>query len=444
MIGRPGQTAVVFDLDGVIVDTIASLYRGYLQILEGFGAVGSSEEFDRLNGSNLDEIVAHLAREHELGGRESEIRERFETSFRQLYTHIDLMPGVVEVLEALRAEGFVIGLASSAARGPIDEVLGRFGLESFFEPIVSGDEVARAKPDPEIYRLAKERCGGTEHFVVEDSRNGIRAALGAGWVAIRLRSGEEPRIPEACYEIRELSELLEIVAESSVVLSRAEHIELVREGVEPSVPERDARRADEIWQEALLGRPSLFDGLVATYQGHETLADGTLRVACSPSPYRFVFARLHDRGLRLPAPIGVSAVVVDPGSRLLLGKRSHQVSEYPGCYELVPSGGIPVEKMTGRLFLEQIETALVEETGLGLESVAGSMPLGLVYDRKNRVYDLCVRIQLRRSPSSSTLRSAEYDEFQWLGADQLEESAGRSPLVPTSAAILRLLQRKDD
>lgn len=435
---RADETVVVFDLDGVVVDTIASLYRGYLDILEGFRASGSPEEFDRLNGSNLDEIVGHLARVHDLRGRESEIRERFETSFRRLYTHIDLMPGVVEVLEALRAEGYVIGLASSAARGPIDEVLGRFGLDRYFQHIVSGDDVERAKPDPEIYRLAKERCGGQEHFVVEDSRNGIRAALGAGMVAIQLNPGEEERFPEAGYEIGELSEVPAIVGDSSsVVLSRAERIELVGEGVEPSLAVQDVRRADEIWHEALPEQPSLFDGHVATYRSHEALANGTLRVVCSPSRYRFVFARLHDRSLGLPAPIGVSAVVVDPGGRVLLGKRSHRVSEYPGCHELVPSGGIPVEKMTGTLFLEQIETELVEETGLELEGVAGSVPLGLVYDRRNRVYDLCVKIRLSRSVPSSSLVSAEYDEYRWLVP---EEAADCESLVPTSKAILHLLQ----
>ena len=137
--------AAIFDLDGVILNTVASLYTIYTDILDGIGVRGSRVEFDRLNGCNLDEIVSFLARRHGLQGQEDVLRGHFESRFSQLYTLTELVPGIVPVLETLKREGVTICLASSASQRSIDAALRKFDLEPFFDAIVSGDDVVRAR-----------------------------------------------------------------------------------------------------------------------------------------------------------------------------------------------------------------------------------------------------------------------------------------------------------
>src|ERR1041384_21100 len=127
------RVAAIFDLDGVIVNTVASLYNIYTEILNGFAASWSRAEFNRLNGCNLDQIVSLLAEEHGLRGHEDELRNCFETRFTGLYTEVDLVAGIVPVLEILKNHAVTTCVASASSRRNIDAVLERFNLSRFFD-----------------------------------------------------------------------------------------------------------------------------------------------------------------------------------------------------------------------------------------------------------------------------------------------------------------------
>uniref|UniRef100_UPI0026033828 HAD family hydrolase n=1 Tax=uncultured Anaerovibrio sp. TaxID=361586 RepID=UPI0026033828 len=95
---------------------------------------------------------------------------------------ITTMPGVRELLERLKAAGYVIGLGSSSTMEMIQLVLGRFGLRDYFRVLVSGDELPRSKPDPLIFLTVAEKLGVKPEncTVIEDAYAGVTAAKAAG------------------------------------------------------------------------------------------------------------------------------------------------------------------------------------------------------------------------------------------------------------------------
>ncbi|CAA9261567.1 MAG: hypothetical protein AVDCRST_MAG77-2703 [uncultured Chloroflexi bacterium] len=113
-----------------------------------------------------------------------------ELFLQALPGHAQPAPGAVRLVGALRREGVRLGLASSSARPWIEGVLAVIGLGEAFEVVVSGDDVVRGKPDPEIFLLAAERLGVTPTActVIEDSRHGVAAALAAGMAVVAVRT----------------------------------------------------------------------------------------------------------------------------------------------------------------------------------------------------------------------------------------------------------------
>ena len=95
---------------------------------------------------------------------------------------LQLKPGVREMLETLRQNGWKTAIASSTRTAVVREEMQRFGLEQMFDQIVGGDMVRRSKPDPEIYAKACAAIGAcpATTYAVEDSPNGIRSAAAAG------------------------------------------------------------------------------------------------------------------------------------------------------------------------------------------------------------------------------------------------------------------------
>jgi len=104
------------------------------------------------------------------------------------------MPGLVELLAALEANGIPKGIATSSRRSFVEHVLGVFQFAPRFSPILTSEDITHGKPDPEIYLKAAAKMGlpATEILVLEDSQNGCKAAVAAGAVAVAV-PGEHSR-----------------------------------------------------------------------------------------------------------------------------------------------------------------------------------------------------------------------------------------------------------
>ncbi len=174
--------AILFDMDGVVIDTHASVEHYWNRLADAHGVRLSVDDFERyIHGtparSTLDRYFAMLD--------EAE-KDRVAEDLLVYEDHLDyaLMPGVLDLLRGLRE--VPTALVTSGTQRKVDAVFSRLPLADCFNTIVTADRVQRGKPDPECYRLAAERLAVEPErcLVFEDSRSGTLAALAAGATVI--------------------------------------------------------------------------------------------------------------------------------------------------------------------------------------------------------------------------------------------------------------------
>jgi HAD superfamily hydrolase (TIGR01509 family) len=205
--------AVVFDLDGVLLDSEQIWDEVREQLARERGGRWHERAQRAMMGMSSTEWSQYM--HDEIGLPESpeeisaEVVRRLEEQYRQ---HLPLLDGAVEAVERLAAH-WPLGIASSSNREVIDLVLELSGLAPFFKVTVSSEEVARGKPAPDVYLEAARRLGVTPErsAAIEDSENGIRAAKAAGMRVIAIPNPHFPPDPEALEQadvtLRSLAEL---------------------------------------------------------------------------------------------------------------------------------------------------------------------------------------------------------------------------------------------
>ncbi|MCA9319600.1 MAG: HAD family phosphatase [Planctomycetes bacterium] len=180
--------AIIFDMDGVLVDSEPLHLDAANLVLAREGHRLSEADNAPYLGWNEKSYWADLVQKFGLARPAGDyVRERHEALVDLLSREMPTNPGVVAFVQALHRSGRPLAVASSSERSLIDRVLEGTGLGPCFSAIASGDEVIRSKPDPEIFRLAAERlaCSPGRCLVIEDSVNGIRAAQAAGMRVVR-------------------------------------------------------------------------------------------------------------------------------------------------------------------------------------------------------------------------------------------------------------------
>ena len=191
--------AVVFDLDGVIIDSEEvweEVRRGYVA---EYGKQFLPDSQDRMMGMSTPEWSRHLAEEVGVPrtGEQvaSDVLGRMASRYR---SDLPLIPGSVAAVRRL-GERFTLALASSSARVLIDQVLATAGLTDAFAVTLSTEEVPRGKPAPDVYLAATGKLGLTppECAAIEDSSNGLRSAAAAGLAVIAVPHGVYPPAPDA-------------------------------------------------------------------------------------------------------------------------------------------------------------------------------------------------------------------------------------------------------
>lgn len=177
-------TALVFDFDGLMVDTESSAYDSWQELyvehgchlpLEVWAAVlgGSGHEFDP---------CAYLAEQTGQTLDADLLRSRRMQRKLELVAAEPLLPGILDALVLGKERGMRLAVASSSSRQWVVGHLDRLNITSYFDTVVCADDVARVKPDPALYQTAAARLGVPPHeaVAIEDSLNGLRAAKAAG------------------------------------------------------------------------------------------------------------------------------------------------------------------------------------------------------------------------------------------------------------------------
>jgi HAD superfamily hydrolase (TIGR01509 family) len=175
--------AAVFDNDGLLLDTEEAWTRAEVRLFAEHGSTFTMAHKRDLIGSSHDIAARKLEAMLDLPGQGEALRDHLQDMvMEEAAAGVAPRPGAVELVDALRAAGVPVGLASNSLRPFIELVVGSCGLLDRFATIVTGDEVANPKPAPDIYEEACRRLGVVpgDAVALEDSPTGIAAATAAG------------------------------------------------------------------------------------------------------------------------------------------------------------------------------------------------------------------------------------------------------------------------
>ena len=180
--------AVIFDMDGVLVDSQPYHFKADIDTMAEYGVIKDQKFYEAFAGTLTDNRMRTLRDMFGLDVPAEELIEKREKMILDIMANEDIKPisGIPELLRSIKALGLKTAVASSSGIELIELVLDRLGIAVYFDPITSGNDVKRGKPDPDVFLLAAERIGVNPRdcFVVEDSENGVRAAKAAGMTAL--------------------------------------------------------------------------------------------------------------------------------------------------------------------------------------------------------------------------------------------------------------------
>jgi beta-phosphoglucomutase len=184
---------VIFDMDGVIVDTEPVHRYAYFQHFEELNIPVTEEMFTSFTGNSTRNVFQILKEKFQLTQEVEDLIQRKRTIFNNAFDtkkDLELLEGVEELIKDFHQNGMQLIVASSASKVTIARVFNRFNLHQYFSDIVSGEDFPKSKPHPAIFEYAatlslapKENC-----IVIEDSTNGVKAAKAAGIVCIGYNS----------------------------------------------------------------------------------------------------------------------------------------------------------------------------------------------------------------------------------------------------------------
>lgn len=205
---------VIFDMDGVIVDTEPVHHFAYYQHFNELNIEVSDEMYRSFTGNSTRNIFQKLKAQFDLQEDVEDLilrkRHLFNEAF-DLKEDLYLIEGVEELIKDLHTNGMQLIVASSASKVTINRVFTRFNLNQYFTHIVSGEDFPKSKPHPAIFEHAaslsvapKENC-----IVIEDSTNGIQASVSAGIFCVGYDSfhSKDQDLSKANIIIRNFNEL---------------------------------------------------------------------------------------------------------------------------------------------------------------------------------------------------------------------------------------------
>jgi beta-phosphoglucomutase len=214
----------IFDLDGVIVDTAKYHYLAWKRLGAELGIEFTERDNERLKGVSRMrslEILLEIGKQEKTTAEKESLAAKKNTWYVQYILQMDtseILPGVLDFLDELRGQGIKIALGSASKNART--ILERVQITDYFDAIIDGNLVSKAKPDPEVFLLGAAQLNvAPEHTVVfEDAQAGIEAALNAGMLTVGVG---EPNMLSAAhvvisgFESVSLKQLLEALQRQS-------------------------------------------------------------------------------------------------------------------------------------------------------------------------------------------------------------------------------------
>ena len=205
--------AVIFDVDGVLIDSYAPHYASWREIAAGHGVDYTEAMFATGFGRTSREIVAEQWNRPDLSPEQVRaIDDAKEAAYRRIVADVfPAMAGASDLVAALHAAGFKVAVGSSGPPENVDLAIEKLGLAPWLDAKVTGRDVTRGKPDPQVFLIAAEKLGvpPARCVVVEDAPAGVAAAKAAGMACVGFPSTGRTRadVAAADFVISSLAEL---------------------------------------------------------------------------------------------------------------------------------------------------------------------------------------------------------------------------------------------
>ena len=185
--------AVLFDMDGVIVDTEPLHCKAYYRMFDAVNITVSNALYDSFTWQSTTNICKQLCNHFNLSESPQTLVQLKRNFFKELFFNdksLDLIAGVLDLIKDYHKNGITLVLASSASMATINAIFNRFELNDYFIAKLSGADLKASKPHPEIFIKAAIASGYSKNecLVIEDSTNGIKAAKSAGIFCVAFKS----------------------------------------------------------------------------------------------------------------------------------------------------------------------------------------------------------------------------------------------------------------
>jgi beta-phosphoglucomutase len=209
--------AIIFDMDGVLVDTEPHHVKIEKNQFKMNGISISENEHQLFMGTASDAMWKKIAEKHILPKPIEELIEQNRFESLRYFSELDeipVMPGLIDLLEKLQKKNYPMAVASSSFPEIIDLILVKTGLKKYFQEIVSGEEAGKSKPNPDVFLLAAKKLGVKPKncLVIEDSFNGIKAAHAAGMSCVAYQSpGVDPKTQKEADAVVKNFEQIDII-----------------------------------------------------------------------------------------------------------------------------------------------------------------------------------------------------------------------------------------
>ncbi|MCH7839807.1 MAG: HAD family phosphatase [Planctomycetes bacterium] len=224
MVNAPATIGVIFDMDGVLVDSAEAHFQSWQRLGRQQGVQLTQEQFSATFGRQNRDIIPLLFGEvSEPALRE--MADRKERIYRDLVrANPPIVDGAIDLVVSLHEAGAQLAVGSSGPRANIDLILEAMGVRDQVRVVVSSDDVSRGKPDPQVFSMACDRLGlpSRQCVVIEDAPSGVEAARAAGahCVAVLMHHSRESlkrahRVVEKLADLR-VADLFSLVLDENV------------------------------------------------------------------------------------------------------------------------------------------------------------------------------------------------------------------------------------
>ncbi len=398
---------VIFDFDGVIVDSVESLFRVYYEVVEELGGVGEID-ISHLNGLTITQICQYIIDHYNIPSTLNKILELYYSKLDKVYESSKGIISTSDLITCFGNNNIPMSIASGCPEVFIRSVLHRLSLFEYFSQIVGGDSISCGKPDPEVFAKCLQKSQFDSAMVIDDSNSGVLAALRSGCTVVKF---------DDCIKYHpKLNELMSYQFENYLsYLGTFQNFDVrAKEKLYQT-----NKKEDKVWAE--LEKEGSYNAPILIFDIDKTVVLSILEAFLIDYKYYRVKNEAH-------MALAVTGVVRNSEQDILVGKRAGNSFQYPGKTDLVPAGSLESTD-----YIAQLDSEWHEETNCE-NKVKWNPDIMLVVNHTKNVLDIVVNGYID-SLSAKYYYSPEFQDFQWINIDEYSIDL----TTPSSYSIMKYM-----